>query len=206
MRGSRRLTTMTPEAASAPGQHALIAGARRVDHAGMDDLCSARVAADDRQVARARGAGSLASSFLAKLAGEVPGTQVTGSQANEEVVARVARIRGSGLTAEVAGRDALHYVLDSCGTEPGSAADLDSAAGRGVFADYDAYPRISPQMRGLHVAATGDDVEAAVAPSVPDRGQEHGAISPLRGQNRQHRSSARSPRPSIARSLRMRAG
>jgi hypothetical protein len=90
---------MTPEAASAPGQHALIVGARRVDHAGMDDRCSARVAADDRQAARARGAGSLASSFLAELAGEIPkhaGHRVPGERGGRRPRCRHTRLRPDG--------------------------------------------------------------------------------------------------------------
>jgi len=40
-------------------------------------------------------------------------------------------------------------------------------------------------MRRLHAAAACDDVEAAVAPFVSDGRQEHGAVLPIRGQDRQ---------------------
>jgi len=40
-------------------------------------------------------------------------------------------------------------------------------------------------MSRLPAAAAGDDVEAAVAPFVPDRRQQHGAVWPVGGQNRQ---------------------
>jgi hypothetical protein len=38
-------------------------------------------------------------------------------------------------------------------------------------------------MHRLHVAATSDDLKAAVSPFVPDRRQEHGAVTPVRGQH-----------------------
>ena len=40
-------------------------------------------------------------------------------------------------------------------------------------------------MRRLHIAAAGDDVEAAAAPFVPDGGKQHGAVAPIRGQDSQ---------------------
>ncbi len=120
-----------------------------------------------------------------ELVGEVPGTQITRFEANEQVVAGAVGICGSGLTAKVARRDSLHYVLDSCGEELGAAAELDSAVRRGVLAHHDACSGISPQLRRLHIAAASDDVEAAVAPFVPDRRQQHGAVWPMGGQNRQ---------------------
>jgi hypothetical protein len=43
---------------------------------------------------------------------------------------------------------------------------------------------ISPQMCCLHIAVASDEVGAAVASFVPDQRQEHGAVLPIRGQNR----------------------
>jgi len=40
-------------------------------------------------------------------------------------------------------------------------------------------------MRRLNVPAAGNDLEAAVAPFMPDGRQEHGAVLPVRGQDRQ---------------------
>ena len=40
-------------------------------------------------------------------------------------------------------------------------------------------------MRRFPAAAAGDDVEAAVAPLVPDLRQQHGALQPVGGQHRQ---------------------
>src|SRR5580704_16887264 len=54
-----------------------------------------------------------------------------------------------------------------------------------MLADHDAGPWISPQMRRLHVAAARDDAETALAPFVPDRRQQDGAVAPVRGQDRQ---------------------
>jgi len=50
---------------------------------------------------------------------------------------------------------------------------IGGAAGMG---DHDAGSRISPQMCRLHIAAGGEDGEAAVAPSVPGRRHKHGAV------------------------------
>ena len=130
-------------------------------------------------------AGSACWEVSGQLIGEVPGTQITRFEADEEVVGGSLGICRSGLAAEIARRDSPHGILDSRGEEPGVAADLDSAVRRGMFAHHDARSWISPQMRRLHVAAASNDLEAAVSPFVPDGRQEHGAIVPIRGQNRQ---------------------
>jgi hypothetical protein len=44
-------------------------------------------------------------------------------------------------------------------------------------------------MRRLYVAAAGNYTEAAIAPFMPDGRQEHGAVWPVRGQNRQQTKS-----------------
>src|SRR5215472_11202957 len=105
------------------------------------------------------------------LVGEVPGAQITRFEANEEVVGRLLGICRSCLAAKVARRDSLHRIVDSYGEELSIAADLDSAVRRGMLAHHNACSWISPQMPRLHIAAAGDDIEAAVSPLVPDRRQ-----------------------------------
>jgi hypothetical protein len=48
-----------------------------------------------------------------------------------------------------------------------------------MLEDHDARPRVGTEVTRLHVVSSGHDVEPAVSPSVPDRGEEHGAVRPV---------------------------
>src|SRR5881392_4478060 len=103
-----------------------------------------------------------------KLVGEVPGTQPSRLEADERVAARRVRVRRAVSLAEVADRDLADGVAGRF--EPGVAANLDSPVRRDVLVDHDARARIAAQVPHLYVVASRRDVEAAVAPPVPDRG------------------------------------
>ena len=94
-----------------------------------------------------RAVGEAGPCALAELVGEVPGPEITRFQADKKIVAGALGVSGSGLGTEVARGNAPYRTAGSCGGEPGVAAHLDSAVGRGGLADHDAGPGISPQLR-----------------------------------------------------------
>jgi hypothetical protein len=133
---SRRIEKVRENARrAAVTRGSLIVGARRLERAGMDDLCSACVGANEW-------AGRQESSLAKSQARRSPD-----SRRMRRSFGGAVGICGSGLRAEVARCDSLDCVLDSCGEELGAAAELDSAVRRGALAHHDACPRISPQMR-----------------------------------------------------------
>src|SRR6266568_5518114 len=81
-----------------------------------------------------------------ELIGEVPGSQLTRLQADEEVVGGPVGIDGAGLRPEVPRCDSLHRIVDADGDELAVAADLDPTVRRGVLADHDAGSWIPPPM------------------------------------------------------------
>ena len=52
-----------------------------------------------------------------------------------------------------------------------------------MLVDDDARPRVAAQVLQLDVVRADDDVEAAVAPLVPDRREQDAAVHAVRGQD-----------------------
>ena len=67
------------------------------------------------------------------------------------------------------------------------AADLEPPQRRRLVVEEERRARVVPEVLHLDVAGEADDVEAAVAEAVPDRGEEHAAVAPVRREHRDER-------------------
>jgi hypothetical protein len=56
-----------------------------------------------------------------------------------------------------------------------------------VLVHDDARARVAAEMARLDVVGCGDDVEATLAPAVPDRREEHRPVGPVRREDRDER-------------------
>ena len=90
-------------------------------------------------------------------------------------------VRGSSVLAQVADCDLPERVTGRL--QARLAAHLDAAVRRPVLVHEDARACVVLQMALLDPAAVRDDVEPAVAPAVPDRRQEHAAVTPVGGED-----------------------
>ena len=108
-------------------------------------------------------------------------------ETDEEVVAGSLRVGRADFWSEVPGGHSSAELLGDARTKLHVASELDSSVRRSVVTHDDGRARISRQMRSFHVAAPRENTEAAVAPLVPDRREQHGAVVSIRRENRYER-------------------
>jgi hypothetical protein len=92
-------------------------------------------------------------------------------------------VRRRALGAEVAKSHRLERFEAAARDETRLTAHLDSPVRRFVLVDDDACPRVALQMLHLDVARIDRDIEPAVPPLMPDRGEQDAAVHAIRGQD-----------------------
>src|SRR5262249_52128913 len=114
---------------------------------------------------------------------EVPAAHIAGLEPDEEVVACGLEIPLAAGRAQVAGGDPLDDRSVLQRDQPSRRPKLEPTVRRSIVADDDARAWVSAKVRRLPITGVSHDVEAAVSPLVPDRGQQHRSDAPVRRQD-----------------------
>jgi hypothetical protein len=108
---------------------------------------------------------------------------VAGLESNENRVGRARRVRLARFLPEIANRHRAHDVGPVDVRQLRRRPQLDAAVRQVAPVDEDRGARIATQVAHLDVVRRADDIEAAVAPLVPDGREQHASVSAVGGQH-----------------------
>jgi len=115
-----------------------------------------------------------------EIVGEIPSSQFARLQADEQIVDSNLYVPFTLLGAEVARSYPADDRLVFQHAQARRRAKLEAAVRRAIFTNDDARPWISTEVPRFPVTRSGHDVEAVIAPLVPDWRKENRAVAPVR--------------------------